>query len=237
MISWQFEKSCLIIYASTEDCPASSKQLRELLVEASLDGFPRETKVTHASKKRKNLHASQELSQPKTQQPKPQQQPQQQPQQSEPQQTSQTSQQPRSQLSVRSSNTTHGRKPKRLGVERSRKTEALGWFLRKAPKAAEWRKRQTELELNSVEQYEEARRTFELLLVAPMPYLRDKHLREMNYHIKDLSKWRKILPFSSEIPLWMPTSRHHLPGFKRSSCCHIAKFSANWAFYTKPLTR
>jgi len=36
----------------------------------------------------------------------------------------------------------------------------VDWFLRNAPKATEWRRRQTELGLNTVEQYEQAIRAF-----------------------------------------------------------------------------
>jgi len=36
----------------------------------------------------------------------------------------------------------------------------VDWFLRNAPKATQWRKRQTELGLNTVEQYEQAIRAF-----------------------------------------------------------------------------
>lgn len=43
---------------------------------------------------------------------------------------------------------------------RPRKDEAADWFLRNAPKATEWRKRQTELELNTVAQYEEVIQAF-----------------------------------------------------------------------------
>lgn len=45
--------------------------------------------------------------------------------------------------------------PKRLRAE-----AALSWFLRNAPKAAEWRKRQVELGLKTVEQYEGVIRAF-----------------------------------------------------------------------------
>ncbi|KAI4260730.1 MAG: hypothetical protein LQ352_000122 [Teloschistes flavicans] len=88
--------------------------------------------------------------------------------QPEPQSTSQPSQEPGSQLSSLSSKTSQWSTPKRPPAERPRrrpapkprKFEAVEWFLRNAPKASEWRKRQIELELNTVEQYEQIIRAF-----------------------------------------------------------------------------
>jgi hypothetical protein len=86
------------------------------------------------SKKRKKLHGSepQESIQPScsSQQPGPQ--------QPEPQQ----------------------HELKRARAKGPRKNEAADWFLRNAPKATEWRRRQIELELNTAAQYEEVIRAF-----------------------------------------------------------------------------
>ena len=93
----------------------------------------------HSSKKRKTLHRPelQELSQPSR--------------------SSQQSelQHPRSQLQSQPSNASQCKKPKGVRNEGLRKNKAADWFLRNAPKAIEWRKRQRELELNTVEQYVE----------------------------------------------------------------------------------
>ena len=62
--------------------------------------------------------------------------------------------------------------------KRPRKDEAADWFLRNAPKATEWRKRQTELELDTVEQYEQAIRAFTSrtnLIIKRGPYHGDGH--------------------------------------------------------------
>jgi hypothetical protein len=108
-----------------ECCPDFAKQLQDLSdgrVVVIPHGYPSGKPY---SKKRKILHRS-ELLQPEPQQPS----------------------QPPSQLS----NTSRGKNPKRAGVKGPRKNEAADWFLRNAPKATEWRKRQTELELNTAEQ-------------------------------------------------------------------------------------
>jgi hypothetical protein len=55
---------------------------------------------------------------------------------------------------------------------------AADWFLRNAPKATEWRKRQTKLKLNTVEQYEQAIRAFTdrtNIIVEREPYQGDGH--------------------------------------------------------------
>ena len=135
-----------------EHCPGFSQQLQDLS-DAHVFLSPRGySSGDPSAKKRKILHASesQGLSQPEPQQPELQQ----------PELQLPESQEPRTQLTPQSSNTSQGRNPKRPGVKRSRKTEAAVWFLRNAPKAADWRKRQTELELNTVKQYEEAIRAF-----------------------------------------------------------------------------
>ena len=78
------------------------------------------------------------------------------------------------------------------GVERSRRSRLLICFY-KMP-LRNWmaqKKDRTWIEYRT-------RRSFNLLLVALTPYSRDKHLREMSYHIKDL--WRKISPLSPQIP-------------------------------------
>lgn len=88
--------------------------------------------------------------------------------QPEPQSTAQPSQEPGSQLSSLSSKTSQWKTPKkppagrpgRRPATKPRKVEAVKWFLRNAPKASEWRKRQIELELNTVEQYEQIIRAF-----------------------------------------------------------------------------
>ena len=46
------------------------------------------------------------------------------------------------------------------GAKRQQKEAAAKWFLKNAPKAIEWRKRQAELDLNTVEQYEQIIRAF-----------------------------------------------------------------------------
>lgn len=73
---------------------------------------------------------------------------------------SQSSQQPGSQFPSQSSNTARGKKSGRAGARRLRKNAAADWFLKNAPTAMGWRKRQTELELNTVEQYEQVIRAF-----------------------------------------------------------------------------
>lgn len=117
------------------------------------------------SKKRKALHGLQEVSQP-SQQP-------------EPQIPSQLLQQPGSQFPSQSSNTSKAKKSKRAGAKRPQRNAAADWFLKNAPTATEWRKRQTELELNTVEQYEQVIRAFTdhtNIIVERKPYQRNGHL-------------------------------------------------------------
>ena len=171
-----------------EACSTSSPQLREFLAKRSLDQSQQMAKITRASKKRKNLHASdaQELSLLNSQQSRPQEPRPQQPrsqqtrsQQSRPQQPESQqpeSQQPESQLfkplqfkpfRAQSQQTTHiSQQPK--AIEKSRKTEALDWFLRRAPKAVEWRKGQIELGLITVKQYEKVVEAFTSCPVATL---------------------------------------------------------------------
>lgn len=54
--------------------------------------------------------------------------------------------------------TLQSKKP--LKEPRSRRFEAADWFLRHAPKASEWRKRQMEMGLETVEHYQQAIRAF-----------------------------------------------------------------------------
>jgi hypothetical protein len=142
-----------------ECCPNFAKQLQDLS-DGRMVVIPRGYPSGEPySKKRKILHRS-ELSQP------------------EPQQPSQRSQEPGSQLPSQSSNTSRGKNPKRAGVKGPRKNEAADWFLRNAPKATGWRKRQTELELNTVEQYEEVIRAFTArtnIIPKREPYQGDGH--------------------------------------------------------------
>lgn len=109
-----------------------------------------------SSKKQKILHESgpQELLQPSalSHQPTP---PQPEPYQPGLHQPLQSSQGPRSQLSPRLSITFQRKNPISL-----RKHEAVNWFLQNAPKATEWRQRQTELGLVTVKQYEMVVRSF-----------------------------------------------------------------------------
>lgn len=141
-----------------EHCP-DFNELQDLSVACVVSGYP---SGEPSSKKRKILHRSepQELSQ------------------SEPQQPSQRSRESRSQLLSESSNTSRSKNPKSVGAKGPRKNEAVDWFLRNAPKATEWRKRQTELELNTVEQYEEVIRAFTdrtNVIAKREPHQRDGH--------------------------------------------------------------
>ena len=74
-----------------------------------------------------------------------------------------SSQQPEQRLPSQPSYTSC-KNPKRAytgGIQkRPRKDEAVEWFLRNTPKATEWRKRQNELKLDTVERYEQAVRAF-----------------------------------------------------------------------------
>jgi len=151
-----------------ERCPYFGEQLRDLS-----DGravvIPQGRPSGEPSKKRKTLHdlrhqevSPSHLSQPESQLPS------QSSQQPEPPLPLQPSQEPGSQLSSGSSNgskvkkpkTTHTNGPRKRPQQKPRKNEAANWFLRNAPKATEWHKRQTELGLNTVEQYEQAIRAF-----------------------------------------------------------------------------
>jgi len=153
-----------------ECCPDFAEQLQDLS-----DGravvIPHGRPSGEPSKKRKTLHElrPQEVLQPSHSSQQPESQlPSQPPQQPEPQLPSQSSQQPGSQLPSGSSNTSKGKKPKNADAkgprkrpqQKPRKKAAADCFLRNAPKATEWRKRQSELELNTVEQYEQVIRAF-----------------------------------------------------------------------------
>ena len=77
-----------------------------------------------------------------------------------------------------SSNSSQGEIPKRARAKRPRKNAAADWFLENAPKATEWRKRQTELGLNTAEQYEQVIRAFTdrtNVLVEREPCQEDEH--------------------------------------------------------------
>ena len=142
-----------------ERCPDFDKQLQDLS-DAHTAFTPYGRPSGEPSKKRKTLHGL-KASQPShsSQQPEPQlpSRPSQQP---EPQLPSRPSQEPESQLPFGSSNTSKVKKPKRANTKGPRKNKAAGWFLRNIPKATEWRKRQTELKLYTVEQYEQTIRAF-----------------------------------------------------------------------------
>lgn len=122
-------------------CPDFAEPLQDLS-DGRVVVIPRGRPSGEPSKKRKKLHGSkpQESIQPEPQPPEPQppepQLPE--PQPPEPQQ------------------------PEFKGAcaKDSRKNEAVDSFLRNAPKATEWRRRQTELELNTAAQYEEIIRAF-----------------------------------------------------------------------------
>ena len=164
------------LHQHCECCPDYAEQLQDLS-DGRVVVIPHGRPSGEPSKKRKTLHElrPQEVLQPS--------QPSQQP---EPQLPSQLSQQPGSQLPSGSSNTSKGKKPKnanakgprKRSLQKPRKNAAADWFLRNAPKATEWRKRQTELELNTVEQYEQAIRAFTdrpNVIVERQPYQGDGH--------------------------------------------------------------
>ena len=136
------QSDCLRQYC--EHCPDFRKQLQDLsdartvvLYFQSPSGEP--------SKKRKALQVSglQGASQPSHSSHQPE------------------SQEPRLQLSSLSTTSQwkNFKRPPAKGVQRRpqqkvRKIQAVEWFIRNTPKAYKWRKRQTELDLNTVEQYE-----------------------------------------------------------------------------------
>ena len=73
----------------------------------------------------------------------------------------------------------------------------MEWFLRNAPKATEWRKRQTELELNTVEQYEQIIRALTdrtNVIVKREPYQREAHLE---HELVDLAERFALLTKAS----------------------------------------
>ena len=168
-----------------EHCPNFREQLQDLS-----DG---RAVVVHVqspsgepSKKRKTLHesgpkgASQSLH--SSQQP-------------ESQSSSQSSQGPGSQFSSSSpsTKTSQWKNPK----SKPRKIEAVEWFLRNAPKATEWRKRQTELELNTVEDYEQIIRAFTdrtNIIDKREPYQREEHLE---HELVDLAERFALLTKAS----------------------------------------
>lgn len=97
---------------------------------------------------------------------------------SEPPKKRKTPQQPVSQLMSETSNTfkrANTRGPRKRLQQTPRRNKAADSFLRNAPKATEWRKRQTGLGLNTVEQYEQAIRAFTKVNreVNREPYQRD----------------------------------------------------------------
>jgi len=159
-----------------EHCPDFREQLQDVS-DGGVVVIPLHNPSGEPSKKRKYVHesSSQEVSQPSHS-----------PQQPEPQWPSQSSQEPGSQLSSRSSNISQCKNPenpdanglRKRPQRKPRKIEAVDWFLRNVPPATEWRKRQIELELNTVEQYEETIRAFTDRSDAPVtrkPYQREKH--------------------------------------------------------------
>ena len=178
-----------------EHCPNFREQLQDLsdgravvILSQSPSGEP--------SKKRKTLHesGSQEASQPSHSSQQP-----------EPQQPSQLSQEPGLQFSSRSSHIPQCKIPKRPCAkgpqkrpqQEPRKTEAVEWFLRNAPKATEWRKRQTELDLNTVEQYEQTIRAFtdrSNVIVERETYQRGEHLE---HELVELAKRFALLTKAS----------------------------------------
>ncbi len=145
-----------------EDCSGFGEQLQDLS-DGRVVFFGEPSSGEPSSKKRKTPHGAgpQEPScssqQPESQLP------------------SQSPQQPESQLPSQPSN----KKPKNADAkgQKPRKNAAVDWFLRNAPTATEWRKRQTDLELNTVEQYEQAIRAFTdrtNVIVERQPYQGDK---------------------------------------------------------------
>jgi len=176
-------------------CPDFREQLQDLSDRHAVV-IPLQGPSGEPFKKRKTLHesGSQEASQPShlSQQP-------------ESQGPSQPSQKPGSQLSSRSSNISQGKKPKRPRAkgprkrpqQKAQKIEAVKWFLRNAPEATEWRKRQTELELNTVEQYEQTVRAFTdrtNVIVKREPYQREEHSK---HELVDLAERFALLTKAS----------------------------------------
>ena len=160
-----------------EHCPNFREQLQDLSDERAVV-ILFQSPFGEPSKKRKTLHesGSQEASQPSHSLQHP-----------EPQWPSQMSQEPGSQLSSRSSHIPQCKIPKRPRAkgpqkrpqQNPRKIDAVKWFLRNAPKATEWRKRQIELDLNTVEQYEQTIRAFTdrtNITFKGEPYQRGNHL-------------------------------------------------------------
>ena len=110
-----------------ESCPDFDEQLQDL--SSGCVGFVRDGRLFHEfSKKRKTLHRPGS------------------------QVSSCSSQEPEPQVQCQPSETSQCKQPKK---PLPRKKEAAEWFLRNAPKATEWHKRQIELKLSTTEQYEE----------------------------------------------------------------------------------
>ena len=165
-----------------ERCPDFSEQLQDLS-DGRVIVVPHRRPPGERSLKRKTLHGlgPQEVLQPSlsSEQPKTQ-------------LSSQPSKEPGLQLPCKSSSTSQRKKPEGARSEgprkrpqprqKPRKNKAVDWFLRNAPKATEWRKRQTELDLNTVEQYQEVIRAFTdhtNVIVKRKPYLRDGYSKHV----------------------------------------------------------
>lgn len=177
-----------------ERCPDFREQLQDLSDSAAV--IPFQSPPGDPSKKRKILleSESQEASQPSHSS-----------QQSELQRPSQLSQEPGSPLSFQSPNISQCKPPKRRRAkgprnrpqQKPRKIEAVEWFLRNVPKATEWRKKQTELELNTVEQYEQTIRAFTdrtNIIVRREPYQREEHSK---HELVDLAERFALLTKAS----------------------------------------
>lgn len=120
-----------------EHCPDFVEQLQDLS-HGRVAVVPRGRPSGESSKKRKTLHGSE------SRRPEPE--------------------LPGSQQKTQSPYASQSKALKRArgkgSQTRPRKYEAAQWFLQNTPKATEWRKKQTERELSTVEQYEEAIRAF-----------------------------------------------------------------------------
>ena len=176
---------CLLEHC--EHCPEFHKQLSD----ARAVVIPLQSSSKEPSKKRKILHElrPQQASQPSHSSQQP-----------EPQPLSRPSQEPGSQLSPQSLNTSQCKKPKgprakrprKRPQQKPRKTEAVEWFLQNAPKATEWRKRQTELDLNTAEQYEQTIRAFidrTNVKVIRVPYQRGEHSKHELVELAERFAW------------------------------------------------
>ena len=138
-----------------EDCSDFDEQLQDLSNERVVF-FDESSSDESSSKKRKTLHEAESQESLRSSQ------------QLEQHLSLQSSQEHESQLLSQSSNTFKSKKLKNADAKRSRersqqksrKNATANWFLRNASTITEWRKRQIDLELNTVEQYEQVIQAF-----------------------------------------------------------------------------